>query len=146
MPRLLHLEVFASRNAIEIRAEYRLVHDSSVRHREIVLRNRIVGYILVLLLRVELVVSSRRIAEKLMLDYFLDAWTIALLQLIWMEHCLESFLLLVKLLLRDSSLVVVVLVNRDAQAAGHQRRIAEWSLCDSPVNIGWHFQVIEDPF
>ena len=119
VPCLLHLEVFASRNAIEIRAEYRLVHDSSVRHREVVLRDRIVGYILVLLLRVELVVSSRRIAEKLMLDYFLDAWTIALLQLIWMEHCLESFLLLVKLLLRDSSLVVVVLVNRDAQAAGH---------------------------
>ena len=88
--------------------------------------------------------SSRRIAEKLMLDYFLNAWTITLLQLIRVEHGLESFLLLLKLLLRDSSLVVVVLVNRNAQAASHERRIAEWSLCNSPVNIGWHFQVIED--
>ena len=62
---------------------------------------------------------SRRIAKKLMLDYFLDAGTIALLQLIRMEHRLESFLLLVKLLMRNSSLVVVVLVNRNAQATSH---------------------------
>ena len=147
VPSLLHLKVLASRNAIEICTENRLVHDSSVRHREVVLRDRIVDHIiLVLLLRVEFVVPSRRIAEKLVLNNFLNAWTITLLLLVRMEHRMESFLLLMMLLLRHSSLVVVVLINWNAQAASHERRIAEWSLCDGPVNIGWHFQVIEDPF
>ena len=82
-----------------------------------------VSGILVLLMRVEFIMYWRRIAKKMLLNDFLNAWTIILLYVTRMEHSLESILLLLLMLMLflqrslDLLLVVVILVNRDAQTA-----------------------------
>ena len=112
-----------------------------------------------LLVWVKLVMTGRRVAENLLLDHFLDAWAIVLVECTWMVHRLEDhlfFLLLVLLLLelvmgcrmrRLCSLVVIILVYWNAQVALHQLWIVEWCLCDNPaMDVRGYFKVIKDFF